>query len=91
MYHKLLHRVKVATPSQTMTPLLWYSTDGSILVPLTNSLYVPGRIKDKGNVIIDVGTGYFVKKVWRILLSQAVAFSYKGRQPQKQLRITNQK
>ncbi|TFK22537.1 prefoldin subunit 5 [Coprinopsis marcescibilis] len=34
----------------------------SILVPLTNSLYVPGKLVDTEHVIVDVGTGYFVKK-----------------------------
>ena len=34
-----------------------------ILVPLTTSLYVPGTIADSGNVIIDVGTGFYVGKV----------------------------
>lgn len=38
-------------------------TDKKILIPLTSSLYVPGRIKDTENVIVDVGTGYFVEKV----------------------------
>jgi hypothetical protein len=38
-------------------------TDKSILVPLTNSLYVPGKLADTENVIVDVGTGYYVKKV----------------------------
>ncbi|KAF9014090.1 Prefoldin subunit-domain-containing protein [Cyathus striatus] len=33
-----------------------------ILVPLTNSLYVPGKLCDPEHVIVDVGTGYFVKK-----------------------------
>ncbi|KAM0753022.1 Prefoldin alpha subunit [Meredithblackwellia eburnea MCA 4105] len=36
--------------------------DKKILIPLTSSLYVPGRIKDAENVIVDVGTGYFVEK-----------------------------
>ncbi|TCD60990.1 subunit of tubulin prefoldin [Steccherinum ochraceum] len=36
--------------------------DKVILVPLTNSLYVPGKLCDTENVIVDVGTGYFVKK-----------------------------
>lgn len=35
----------------------------TILVPLTNSLYVPGKLADLENVIVDVGTGYYVKKV----------------------------
>ncbi|CAL1701866.1 unnamed protein product [Somion occarium] len=34
----------------------------TILVPLTNSLYVPGKLSDLENVIVDVGTGYYVKK-----------------------------
>lgn len=38
-------------------------TDKKILIPLTSSLYVPGRIKDTQNVLVDVGTGYFVEKV----------------------------
>jgi prefoldin alpha subunit len=38
-------------------------TGKTILVPLTNSLYVPGKLSDPEYVIVDVGTGYFVKKV----------------------------
>lgn len=34
-------------------------------MPLTNSLYVPGKLADLENVIVDVGTGYYVKKVRR--------------------------
>jgi len=33
-----------------------------ILVPLTNSLYVPGTLADTERVIVDVGTGFFVEK-----------------------------
>ncbi|KAI9756269.1 MAG: hypothetical protein M4579_003936 [Chaenotheca gracillima] len=33
-----------------------------ILVPLTTSLYVPGTIADTENVIVDVGTGFYVEK-----------------------------
>jgi hypothetical protein len=32
-------------------------------VPLTSSLYVPGKLTDVENVVVDVGTGYYVKKV----------------------------
>jgi hypothetical protein len=50
-----------------ITPLMILSysrrPDRTVLVPLTNSLYVPGKISDKSNVIVDIGTGYFVKKV----------------------------
>lgn len=34
-----------------------------MLVPLTSSLYVPGKLGDTSHVIVDVGTGYYVKKV----------------------------
>jgi prefoldin alpha subunit len=34
----------------------------NILVPLTSSLYVPGKLADAENVIVDVGTGFFVEK-----------------------------
>lgn len=33
-----------------------------ILVPLTTSLYVPGRTSVDENVLVDVGTGYYVEK-----------------------------
>jgi Prefoldin subunit len=39
------------------------SKDKTILIPLTSSLYLPGKLKDAENVIVDVGTGYYVKKV----------------------------
>ena len=29
---------------------------------MTSSLYVPGKLADCENVIVDVGTGYFVEK-----------------------------
>lgn len=43
-----------------MTP----DTNGApVLIPLSSSMYVPGRIADAQHVIVDVGTGYYVKKV----------------------------
>ncbi|KAM3074105.1 subunit of tubulin prefoldin [Clarireedia jacksonii] len=33
-----------------------------ILVPLTTSLYVPGKLADTEKVIVDVGTGFYVEK-----------------------------
>ncbi|KAF8776057.1 hypothetical protein HU200_003920 [Digitaria exilis] len=32
-----------------------------MLVPLTASLYVPGSLDDAENVLVDVGTGYFIE------------------------------
>ncbi|KAK1638990.1 prefoldin [Colletotrichum phormii] len=36
--------------------------DKSVLVPLTNSLYVRGELSDPNHVIVDVGTGFYVEK-----------------------------
>lgn len=38
-------------------------SDKEMLVPLTSSLYVPGKLSDVHNVLVDVGTGYYVEKV----------------------------
>ena len=35
--------------------------DKEIMVPLTSSLYIPGKIADKENVIVEVGAGYFIE------------------------------
>lgn len=35
----------------------------NILVPLTSSLYVKGKLADREKVIVDVGTGFYVEKV----------------------------
>lgn len=34
-----------------------------ILVPLTSSLYVRGKLADREKVLVDVGTGFYVEKV----------------------------
>ncbi|KAM5442369.1 subunit of tubulin prefoldin [Microsporum ferrugineum] len=36
--------------------------ENDILVPLTNSLYVRGKLSDREKVIVDVGTGFYVEK-----------------------------
>lgn len=33
-----------------------------MLVPLTSSLYVPGKVVDCDKFMVDVGTGYYVEK-----------------------------
>jgi prefoldin alpha subunit len=35
----------------------------TILVPLTSSLYVPGKLANVEKVVVDIGTGYYVEKV----------------------------
>ena len=43
----------------TLTP----ETEGkSIFVPLTPSMYIPGKLCDTSHVLVDVGTGYYVEK-----------------------------
>ncbi|KAM3845832.1 prefoldin subunit 5 isoform 1-T1 [Vipera latastei] len=33
-----------------------------LLVPLSSSMYVPGKLSDVSHVLLDVGTGYYVEK-----------------------------
>ena len=38
-------------------------SDGKdVLVPLTGSMYVPGKLTNPGKVVVDIGTGYYVEK-----------------------------
>ena len=47
--------------------VFWYlrlnDVDTDMLVPLTASLYVPGKLADIQKVVVDIGTGYFAEKV----------------------------
>ncbi|KAJ2545957.1 subunit of tubulin prefoldin [Coemansia sp. RSA 1933] len=36
--------------------------DKTVLIPLSNSLYVPGKLSNFKSVVMDVGTGYYVEK-----------------------------
>jgi prefoldin alpha subunit len=45
------------------TPQPQSADTNSILVPLTSSLYVKGKLADREKVIVDVGTGFYVEKV----------------------------
>lgn len=36
--------------------------DHPVLVPLTGSMYVPGKVKKVENIVIDIGTGYYAEK-----------------------------
>ena len=33
-----------------------------VLVPLTGSMYVPGKLCNADKVVVDIGTGYYVEK-----------------------------
>lgn len=39
-----------------------YPVGQPMLVPMTQSLYVEGQIEDNTNVLVDVGTGYYIKQ-----------------------------
>lgn len=41
----------------------WNYTGTPILVPLTPSLYVPGKLASTDTVLVDIGTGFYVEKV----------------------------
>lgn len=41
---------------------LTWRTDKPLLVPLTSSLYVPGKLASTSHVLVDVGTGFYVEK-----------------------------
>ena len=34
-----------------------------ILVPLTESVYIPGKVKNPNKILCDVGTGYYIERV----------------------------
>ncbi|KAJ1830912.1 subunit of tubulin prefoldin [Coemansia sp. RSA 2711] len=44
---------------EAMTPENQHKT---VLIPLSNSLYVPGTLANIDSVVVDVGTGYYVEK-----------------------------
>jgi prefoldin alpha subunit len=33
-----------------------------VMVPLTESVYVPGKIRDPSKLLVDIGTGFYVEK-----------------------------
>ncbi|KAI9003069.1 subunit of tubulin prefoldin [Gaertneriomyces sp. JEL0708] len=47
---------------ENLTELTPKNLDNEILVPLTTSLYVPGKLSDVEKVIVDVGTGYYIEQ-----------------------------
>ncbi|KAL5570377.1 hypothetical protein UlMin_026952 [Ulmus minor] len=65
-----LNNICIATASKKM------------LVPLTASLYVTGTLDDADNVLVDVGTSYFIEKTmvegWMSLFDEYGAPSIAG-------------
>ncbi|KXJ92045.1 prefoldin [Microdochium bolleyi] len=50
----------VGAPKLGAPPAL--QNDKSVLVPLTNSLYVRGTLTNADHVLVDVGTGFYIEK-----------------------------
>ncbi|VDP95098.1 unnamed protein product [Echinostoma caproni] len=48
-----------ASSKNCLNDFLPASQNGDILVPLTSTLCVPGKLTDTEHVIVDIGTGYF--------------------------------
>jgi hypothetical protein len=44
------------------------SAGHELLLPLTSSLYVRGSLEDTENVLVNVGTGYYVEVINRLLV-----------------------
>ena len=47
--------------------------DKTIPVPLTSSLYVPGKLADVKKVVVDIGTGHYVDKVENIMCQMRIS------------------
>ena len=64
--HMLMSRF--SSSESTLEALSTDAAGDEVLVPLTSSLYVPGRLCEPGMVIVNLGTGYYVKQVFVCLL-----------------------
>uniref|UniRef100_A0A6U3Q704 Prefoldin subunit 5 n=1 Tax=Ditylum brightwellii TaxID=49249 RepID=A0A6U3Q704_9STRA len=51
------HAAKTALSSLTPS-----TENNSLMIPLTASLYAPGRIRDPNKIIVELGTGFYVEK-----------------------------
>jgi hypothetical protein len=50
-----------------------------ILVPLTNSLYVSGTLSNASHVLVDIGTGFYVEKVFFLFFTKQIRLSAASR------------
>mmetsp|Transcript_31483 Transcript_31483/g.65739 ORF Transcript_31483/g.65739 Transcript_31483/m.65739 type:complete len:167 (+) Transcript_31483:124-624(+) len=53
---------RISASSRAVTELEEAPDDSQVLVPLTDSLYVPGKLKPKNKLLVELGTGYYVEK-----------------------------
>ncbi|XP_032684075.1 prefoldin subunit 5 [Odontomachus brunneus] len=67
LFQDSLHTLKIAQSRfqesgaclEKITPA---AQGNEILVPLTSSMYVTGKLADANNVLVDIGTGYYAEK-----------------------------
>ncbi|CAF0943627.1 unnamed protein product [Brachionus calyciflorus] len=62
-----MHRLKMVqqsfvTSDQSLDQMKNVEDNKQLLVPLTGSLYVPGKLISNNKVLVDIGTGYYVQK-----------------------------
>ncbi|XP_074427927.1 LOW QUALITY PROTEIN: prefoldin subunit 5 [Larus michahellis] len=55
-------QTKTWRPGDCLSVLSKSNEGKDLLVPLTSSMYVPGKLSDTERVLVDVGTGYYVEK-----------------------------
>ena len=64
MYFQQIHQAinKFEDSKKVVNYLNLKSTNKDVMVPLTSSLYVPGKLDETNNVMLEVGGGYFIEK-----------------------------
>ncbi|KAL1452739.1 hypothetical protein WDU94_006942 [Cyamophila willieti] len=55
-------QVKFQDSKESLDKITPSSQGNPIMVPLTDSMYVEGKIADADKVIVDIGTGFYVEK-----------------------------
>ena len=53
---------RLSASEMAVTELEQATEDSHVLVPLTDSLYVPGKLKPQGKLLVELGTGYYAEK-----------------------------
>jgi len=57
-----LAQAKFQESAESMGKFTPETAGQDILVPLTGSMYVPGQVTNPDQVIVDIGTGYYIEK-----------------------------
>lgn len=53
---------RISASSRAVDELEKAPDNSQVLVPLTESLYVPGKVKPRNKLLVELGTGYYVEK-----------------------------